>query len=969
MTSNIVQPGGRDENVSVDAENVCHVKFNARSLREHDHHRSSVPCNDETGTSDLVRRRPLSKSDFDLSYPEDLDYLCKKFAAAERRHVTMESFASSSSPSTPGAGQGCCPSAINSSSCATATAQSTIQSINVVQKTHSFFNSLKNRWFPTEEKWAKGRNKARGSDTDESPSESPILARLVRPDTLQQTKSTDSRNTQNSITSEFGLTQNWFQKVVSRDHPIRLRRQNSIRSEQQIELATPEGQNPIHNDALLRKYDFFQLKIHLKKGKDLIARDKNGLSDPYVKFKIGGRQIHKSKTVYKSLNPTWDETFSHLLDDPFEPIQIKVFDYDWGLQDDFMGAAQIALTTLELGKQHEICLQLRDTQNAEYLGEIYLDVTLTPQSREEREQSLQKTGRVTEIGRKYKCQVWSSVVTIVLIKIKNCIIPEGLCDPYVRFRLGGEKFKSKGSNRIPTPTWLEQFDLHLFDDQTQELEINVCAKERSREEIVASTVVDLSKLEREKTHKIKYKLNIGGGGDDGGGGDHHQHRDASGAGVGGVLYLLLTISGTSTIAMVSDLSNYEREITEQEHVRQKYAIGRTFCDLLDVGVLTVRVYKAHGLTSADLCGKSDPFCVLELVNARLQTHTEYKTLAPTWDKIFTFNVKDINSVLEVTVFDEDPDYKVEFLGKLAIPLLSINNGVQKWYSLKDKKLSGRAKGNDPKILLEMRLIWNPIRAFIRTLNPKEEKYMQQEIKFKRQTLIRNVMRLKQLVLWAIDIGKYFEYWVEWESPIHTILVLIGFVLACQFFEPYMAPIALLLVFLRYYIAHSWGASKLIDEDDEQQTDEDDQQDDQQDDQDDEKAKEEKKSLKERVAAVQEVTQLVQNTIGDIASFGEKIKNLLNFSVPFLSYLAIVLLIAVTTVLYYIPIRYLIMGWGINKFTRKILRPHTIPNNELLDLLSRVPDNEEKIYYKELTTIESVDGGDKSNKDSRRKQKL
>lgn len=115
----------------------------------------------------------------------------------------------------------------------------------------------------------------------------------------------------------------------------------------------------------------------------------------------------------------------------------------------------------------------------------------------------------------------------------------------------------------------------------------------------------------------------------------------------------------------------------------------------------------------------------------------------------------------------------------------------------------------------------------------------------------------------------------------------------------MAPIALLLVFLRYYIAYSWGAFKLIDEDDEQQTDEDDQQEDQQDDQDDEKAKvmctmyiimhiiakkiikydnynakhlqEEKKSLKERVAAVQEVTQLVQNTIGDIASFGEKIK--------------------------------------------------------------------------------------------------
>lgn len=43
---------------------------------------------------------------------------------------------------------------------------------------------------------------------------------------------------------------------------------------------------------------------------------------------------------------------------------------------------------------------------------------------------------------------------------------------------------------MPTPTWLEQFDLHLFDDQTQELEINVCAKERSREEIMARLVYD-----------------------------------------------------------------------------------------------------------------------------------------------------------------------------------------------------------------------------------------------------------------------------------------------------------------------------------------------------------------------------------------------------------------------------------------------------------------------------------------------
>jgi len=36
------------------------------------------------------------------------------------------------------------------------------------------------------------------------------------------------------------------------------------------------------------------------------------------------------------------------------------------------------------------------------------------------------------------------------------------------------------------------------------------------------------------------------------------------------------------------------------------------------------------------------------------------------------NVKDIHSVLEVTVYDEDPNKKIEFLGKVAIPLLRVS---------------------------------------------------------------------------------------------------------------------------------------------------------------------------------------------------------------------------------------------------------------------------------------------------------
>lgn len=75
---------------------------------------------------------------------------------------------------------------------------------------------------------------------------------------------------------------------------------------------------------------------------------------------------------------------------------------------------------------------------------------------------------------------------------------------------------------------------------------------------------------------------------------------------------------------------------------------------------------------------------------------------------FSSTVKDISSILEITVYDEDNDHKVEFLGKLAVPLLTIRNGEKRWYALKDKKMRARAKGNNPQILLEMLVIWNPV---------------------------------------------------------------------------------------------------------------------------------------------------------------------------------------------------------------------------------------------------------------------
>lgn len=48
------------------------------------------------------------------------------------------------------------------------------------------------------------------------------------------------------------------------------------------------------------------------------------------------------------------------------------------------------------------------------------------------------------------------------------------------------------------------------------------------------------------------------------------------------------------------------------------------------------VFLVHKICSKfSLTGKSDPFCVVELNNDRLLTHTVYRNLNPEWNKIFT----------------------------------------------------------------------------------------------------------------------------------------------------------------------------------------------------------------------------------------------------------------------------------------------------------------------------------------------
>ncbi|XP_064232224.1 multiple C2 and transmembrane domain-containing protein 1 isoform X2 [Aotus nancymaae] len=696
----------------------------------------------------------------------------------------------------------------------------------------------------------------------------------------------------------------------------------------------------------------YQLDITLRRGQSLAARDRGGTSDPYVKFKIGRKEVFRSKIIHKNLNPVWEEKACILVDHLREPLYIKVFDYDFGLQDDFMGSAFLDLAQLELNRPTDVTLTLKDPHYPDHdLGIILLSVILTPKEGESRDVTMlmrkswkrsskelsenevvgsyfsvkslfwrfqTQSLRLSDLHR--KSHLWRGIVSITLIEGRDlkAMDSNGLSDPYVKFRLGHQKYKSKIMPKTLNPQWREQFDFHLYEERGGIIDITAWDKDAGkRDDFIGRCQVDLSALSREQTHKLELQLEEGEG-----------H-----------LVLLVTLTASATVS-ISDLSvNSLEDQKEREKILKRYSPLRIFHNLKDVGFLQVKVIRAEGLMAADVTGKSDPFCVVELNNDRLLTHTVYKNLNPEWNKVFTFNIKDIHSVLEVTVYDEDRDRSADFLGKVAIPLLSIQNGEQKAYVLKNKQLTGPTKGV---IYLEIDVIFNAVKASLRTLIPKEQKYIEEENRLSKQLLLRNFIRMKRCVMVLVNAAYYVNSCFDWDSPPRSLAAFVLFLFVVWNFELYMIPLVLLLLL-------TWNYFLIISGKDNRQRDivvedmlEDEEEEDDKDDKDSEK-----KGFINKIYAIQEVCVSVQNILDEVASFGERIKNTFNWTVPFLSWLAIVALCVFTVILYCIPLRYIVLVWGINKFTKKLRSPYAIDNNELLDFLSRVPSDVQVVQYQEL----------------------
>ena len=105
----------------------------------------------------------------------------------------------------------------------------------------------------------------------------------------------------------------------------------------------------------------------------------------------------------------------------------------------------------------------------------------------------------------------------------------------------------------------------------------------------------------------------------------------------------------------------------------------------------------------------------------------------------------------------------------------------------------KAKGNDPKILLEFSMNVNMIKAALLTFTPKQEPLLQKSEKFKRRLFNDNLTRVKMLGAQAEEAVTAMKKNVNWACRKWILKAFIAFLLVTYFFELYMVPLSLAIM--------------------------------------------------------------------------------------------------------------------------------------------------------------------------------
>jgi len=696
------------------------------------------------------------------------------------------------------------------------------------------------------------------------------------------------------------------------------------------------------------------LRMKIVGGRNLVARDISGKSDPYLRVSQDNVPLHTTATVKRSLSPDWNEQFSAVIDNLNHPLFIQVYDYDVSSGDDYLGEAVLPLP-LPGEVSEEVCLTLKSgecsvLQRKEQdggLGTVTLRVGLTELGEEDsavgnfistvQGSPKKDPRRVSFPSFPQRGAERTGVVHVVVVQASGLMPPSGATSvtSKCRLALGKSRVASK-TIRSFHPKWRQGFNLSWFQGVDDFLEVTIVDKgNKDEKQQIGRTSIDLTQLDKEKTHNLWLKLK-----------DHVSDDSPPSPSLissplrQGSIHLLVTLSGS-------------QESLEKPEKKEL---------LSGVGLLRVTLERAEGLSkewmdtaisSLERCGR-DPYAVIEVGNCRRQTQTMEGTVYPRFERPFLFELDDMSEDLVVSIFDENNDIEQEnlLLGKVVIPLLKIAQAPEtRWYRLKGQNLRKSADGDSPRVLISTNLEYNLAKTAAAMLGPTTTKYEKaaDEQQFTMEKFKTNAKRLKDVKESVSGFSRKVSAVLSWEDPFKSTYALITYILVVLYMELWALPILPILLLL-FHGFHRKAGTKSSEEEEEdtgrcegcdeelsgEETEE------------EAEAEEEEEdwNIADRVKMVAKNACWMQEAMGEVADKAESLQNLFNCTVPLISSVFGLALILIMFVLYLVGFRWMILIWGVNKFRKGLVGQPSTPS-KLSNLLARVPNSQRLLDQEEL----------------------
>jgi Ca2+-dependent lipid-binding protein len=189
----------------------------------------------------------------------------------------------------------------------------------------------------------------------------------------------------------------------------------------------------------------YWIEVCIERGKDLSIKDFTGTSDPYVKVCYNNEEKYTTNTIYKNLNPVWNEKFSFFVNDLNIPIYFNIYDYDRIGRDEPMGTTKIDLSKLPIEQVYNATLELENEKRADgKIGSLKISITITQKTSEFRDeilktlskQSNRKVSLTTRSGGNTSNILTRRTIDIFVIEGKNF---NKILNPYIRLKFGTNK--------------------------------------------------------------------------------------------------------------------------------------------------------------------------------------------------------------------------------------------------------------------------------------------------------------------------------------------------------------------------------------------------------------------------------------------------------------------------------------------------------------------------------------------------